>query len=313
MKHINFLCIVLFFVSCSHNSKPYYHTMEIKNTPYVVEVPTNMYTYSSEDKILKLFRDESATGLCIMCTSMPVKEFQDRARQEIRETEQKFSVRIHEFSDTLIWYSFSKGRVTGNSVYSLKMSPYVNSILTDEKIFIWYHGLGVNMEKARTIINSVRVNIKNTNNAEAITKKDSFKKYSNDNFSVSYPYEWTYIIEHPTDMTEVIIRSEKEDAGISIVRIETEETLETLVQMAIESNDNLHLKTSEPEKVIISDCIAYKYETSGVFANDSVKHIAYSLKKNNMFYNLRIGMSPIWINTHLSTIDSIAASFKIND
>ena len=41
--------------------------------------------------------------------------------------------------------------------------------------------------------------------------------------------------------------------------------------------------------------------------------IAYSLKKDNMFYNLRIGMSPIWINTHLSTIDSIATSFKIFD
>lgn len=313
MKHFNLLCIVLFLASCNNTLKPYYQTVEIKNTPYVVDVPANMYTYSSESKILKLFRDESATGLIIMCTSMSVNEFQDRARQEIKDAKQKYSVTIHESSDSLIWYGFSKGKVTGNCVFSLRKSPYINSVLTNEKIFIWYHGLGVNMEKARTIINSVRVNIKNTNNAEAITKKDSFKKYSNDNFSVSYPYEWTYIIEHPTDMTEVIIRSEKEDAGISIVRIETEETLETLVQMAIESNDNLHLKTSEPEKVIISNCIAYKYETSGVFVNDSVKHIAYSLKKDNMFYNLRIGMSPIWINTHLSTIDSIATSFKIFD
>lgn len=287
--------------------------MEIKNTPYVIDVPANMYTYSSEDKMLKLFRDESATGLCIMCTSMSVKEFQDRARQEINDAKQKYSVKVHEFSDSLIWYSFSKGRATGNCVYSLRKSPYINSVLTNEKIFIWYHGLGVNMEKARTIINSVCVNIINTNEAEDITKKDTFKKYSNDNISVSYPYEWSYIIEHPTDMTEVIIRSEKEDAGISIVRIETDETLETLVQMAIESNDNLRLKTSEPEKVVISDCIAYKYETSGVFGNDSVKHIAYSLKKKDMFYNLRIGMSPIWINTHLSTIDTIAASFRIND
>lgn len=287
--------------------------MEIKNTPYVVDVPTNMYTYSSENKMLKLFRDESATGLCIMCTSMSVKEFQDKARQEIREKEQKFSVRVHEFSDTLIWYSFSKGRVTGNSVYSLKKSPYVNSVLTDEKIYIWYHGLGVTIDKAKTIINSVRVNSKTTNEPEHLTKKDSLKKYVNDNLSVSYPYEWTYIIEHPTDMTEVLIRSEKEDAGITIVRIETDETLETLVQMAIESNDNLHMETSKPEKVIISDCIAYKYETNGVLGNDSVKHIAYSLKKNDVFYNLRIGMSPIWINTHLSTIDSIAASFQIKE
>lgn len=287
--------------------------MEIKNTPYVVDVPTNMYTYSSENKMLKLFRDESATGLCIMCTSMSVKEFQDKARQEIREKEQKFSVRVHEFSDTLIWYSFSKGRVTGNSVYSLKKSPYVNSVLTDEKIYIWYHGLGVTIDKAKTIINSVRVNSKTTNEPEHLTKKDSLKKYVNDNLSVSYPYEWTYIIEHPTDMTEVLIRSEKEDAGITIVRIETDESLETLVQMAIESNDNLHMETSKPEKVIISDCIAYKYETNGVLGNDSVKHIAYSLKKNDVFYNLRIGMSPIWINTHLSTIDSIAASFQIKE
>lgn len=287
--------------------------MEIKNTPYVVEVPTNMNIYPSEGKMLKLFRNESATGLCIMCTSMSVKEFQNRARQEIREKEQTFSVRIHEFSDTLIWYSFSKGKVTGNSVYSLKKSPYVNSVLTDEKIFIWYHGLGVTIDKAKTIINSVRVNIKTTNETEYITKKASFKKYSNDNISVSYPSEWTYIIEHPTDMTEVFIRSEKEDAGITIVRIETDETLETLVQMAVESNDNLRLKTSELEKVIISDCKAYKYETSGVLGNDSVKHIAYSLKKNDVFYNLRIGMSPMWINTHSSTIDTIATSFKVYD
>ena len=313
MKHINFLCLIPFLVSCSHNSKPYYHTMEIKNTPYVVEVPTNMYTYSSEDKMLKLFRDESATGLCIMCTSMSVKEFQDKARQEIRGKEQKYSVRVHEFSDSLIWYSFSKGRVTGNSVYSLKKSPYVNSVLTDEKIYIWYHGLGVTMDKANTIINSVHVNIKTANDAEYVARKDSLKKYSNDNISVSYPYDWNYIIEHPTDMTEVLIRSEKEDAGMTIVRIETDEPLDALVQMAIESNDNLHLETSKPEKVIISDCVAYKYETSGLLGNDSVKHIAYSLKKNDVFYNLRVGMSPNWITTHLSTIDTIAASFIIKE
>gem|GEM_PF-4472324 len=93
---------MLFLVSCNHTTKPYYQTVEIKNTPYVVDVPANMYTYSSESKILKLFRDESATGLIIMCTSMSVNEFQDRARQEIKDAKQKYSVTIHESSDSLI-------------------------------------------------------------------------------------------------------------------------------------------------------------------------------------------------------------------
>lgn len=313
MKYIKIILVLIIMTSCGHKSQTYYKIMEIKNTPYIVDVPANMYIYASENKMLKMFRDESATGLAIICTPMSVKEFQNKARQEINRDEKSFSVKINVFSDSLIWYSFSKGKVTGNCIYSLKKSPYLNSVLTDEKIFIWYHGLGVTMDKAQTIINSVRVNI--TDGVDDLTpsNQENLKTYSNNHFSVSYPHEWSYIIENPSDMTEVLIRSEQIDAGLSIVRIETDETLEALVQMAVESNDNLHMQTTIPEKTTISDCMAYKYETCGIFGTDSVKHIAYSLKKDNVFYNLRIGMRPDWINTHQTLINEIASSFTIKE
>ena len=299
--------------SCGHKSQTYYKAEEIKNTPYIVDVPANMRTFTSENKMLKLFRDESATGLVIMCTHMTTSEFKENARKDIKQKEHDFIVNINEFSDSLIWYRFSKGKVTGQCVYSLRTSPYINGVLTDEKIFIWYSGLGVTMDKAQTIINSIRVNIKTSDYTERTDDDDCLKTFSNDYVTISYPCQWNYIIEHPSDMTEVLIRSENEDVGMTIVRIETDETIDALVQMAINSNDYLHLNTSEPESMVISNCVAYAYVTSGVVGKDSIKHIAYSLKNKNMFYNLRIGMRPDWINTNQTLINKIASSFTIKE
>ena len=310
-KTIFTFMMLIVLASCGSKQQPCYKTLEIKNTPYIVDVPQNMYIQSSEDGLLKLFRDESATGLAIMCTSMSVRDFHKKAREEIKQNEKNFSVNILEFSDSLVWYSFSKGKVKGNCFYSLKKAPYLRNVLYDEKIFIWYHGLGVTQEKANTIINSVRVNTNLLETTQSQVISDSMKVYSNSNFSISYPADWEYIVEHPAEMTEVLIRSEHINAGMTIVRIETEETLENIVQMSTVSNKQMDISTTTPLKLTISNCPAYKTEAEGVFMGDSIKQISYSLKDNNIFYNLRIGMNPQWVDKHKETIDKIISSFLI--
>ena len=195
-----------------------------------------------------------------------------------------FDYELIQSSDTSSFYKITKG-VNMFSAYQL----YMLKNFDGEKYLISVSSIE-NKSTAIASITHIYSSLKKrntpTHNRNVVSDN---KTYSNKFFSVKYPSHWEYI-EKLDAMTDVYIGSEKENFGFTVVRFETDETLDAINS---ESNDNLRksefMKLIKESKTIVDGLKCY-YSIQEIYAKgEKVKHISYSFKKGRMFYNVKFG------------------------
>ena len=114
------------------------------------------------------------------------------------------------------------------------------------------------------------------------------KTYSTGLYSIKYPKSWQKQ-EHLDEMTEVFIGYQPDNFGFTIVRFETDYSLD---DVNTEGNDNVRQAGFRilDEKLIQVDGVnCYRTIQEISLQGQEVKHISYTFKKYNMLYNVKFG------------------------
>ena len=135
------------------------------------------------------------------------------------------------------------------------------------------------------------------------------KTYSTKFYSIKYPKQWL-VQEHLDEMTEVYIGSKADNFGFTIVRFETDYSLS---EINAEGNKNAHqagFRILENKQWEINGEKCYTTIQEISIQNQKVKHISYTLKKDNMLYNIKFGN--VTTKTQRKLAAKIMDSFQFN-
>lgn len=305
---ISLIISIFTLFSCKQDKEIIYKTYTCQNESYIVEIPTNVtLTYNTND--FMAFTDESSNSIIsIQCIG------KENLKGHIQNNDMKhkgFSYNLIKSSDTTSFYKITKGNNmwSAHDFYMLKTinnDNYIIKVCSD-------HIKSSDMEQ---MIKHIYKSMKNIESEEsqAENKKNNktnalSKSYSTNNYSIKIPEEWI-IKENIDEVTEVYIGSPKEELGFTIVRFETEYTLE---EVNNEGRSNLlqtGLYTVSDDEIITIDGVKcykaiHKIKTS---QKQKTTFISYTFKKNSNLYNIKFINTVPHINQTL--IDNIINSFR---
>ena len=311
MKKIYYIVLIasiFTFISCGEAKKVIYNTYSSQNRSYTVEIPTNAkLTHNLND--FMGFIDE---------TSMLIINIQNIGKENLNEyinnsniTNNTFTYNLIQSSDTTCFYKITRGNNMW-CAYDLYMLKRINN----ENYIIKITSDRMGRSELEEIINHIYSSMKSIKAEECKTKQVTenqiiplCKLYTTNNYSIKYPEDWI-VLENLDEVTEVYIGSPTGDLGFSVVRFETEYTLE---EVNDEGRNNLkqtgvYNTISNDEIVTIDGVKCYKAIHKISLQEQKATHISYTCKKNQTLYNIKFSSLNTPINeTH---VDNIINSFR---
>lgn len=131
-----------------------------------------------------------------------------------------------------------------------------------------------------------------------------FIKYSNPYFSISYPKDWI-IVAQPDEMSDVYIGAPDGSIGFTVVRFDTEYSLEDMVMEAKTNSELYEMPVTKCENIKINGLTCNRMINEYDFQGIRVKTIAYSFKKANTFYSIKFGTEKKSVDKNLDLIKEI--------
>lgn len=269
----------LLIVSCSQ-SQISFTSYTSSDSSYVLEIPSDIPVNKCAGKIMSFKNDQ--TFITIM--PMPASNIEEYVANDKYKGD--FDYELIQSSDTSNFYKITKG---ASMFFAYQL--YMLKELDSERFLISLYSIE-NKSTAVKIINHIYSSLK-------LKKEDSPKRsgniennnriYSNKFFSVKYPNHWKYI-ENIDAMTDVYIGSEKENFGFTVVRFETDETLDEINNEGNESIRNSEfIKLIKEERTTVDGLRCYQTIQKVDVDGNKVKHLSYSFKKGKCFYNVKFG------------------------
>ena len=300
--YIGLIASIFTFISCGEAKKVVYSTYSSQNGSYTVEIPTNVkLTYNLND--FMGFIDE---------TSQLIISIQNIGKENLNEfirnnniTNNTFTYNLIQSSDTTCFYKITRGNNMW-SAYDLYMLKRIN----DENYIIKASSDKMGRSEIEGVIKHIYSSMKNEKAEECPTENQTnplCKSYSTKNYSIKHPEDWI-VIENLDEVTEVYIGSPTGELGFSIVRFETEYTLEEVNNEGRNNLKETGLYTISKDEIISIDGVkCYKAIHKITIQEQKATHISYTFKKNNTLYNIKFGSVNTPINEPL--VDNIINSF----
>ena len=132
-------------------------------------------------------------------------------------------------------------------------------------------------------------------------------QYSTSLYSIKHPKGWQ-VVERFNEMTDAYIGDPTDDFGFTIVRFEVNLSL---AELNAEGNANLRqggIKILEDKLVEVDGVKCYRAVHKISLPNQTVKHISYTFKKDNMLYNIKFG--DVKTKDKEKLVDGIMNSFR---
>lgn len=115
-------------------------------------------------------------------------------------------------------------------------------------------------------------------------------------------------MENPNYATKVVMGSKTELLGIAITYAESDMSLDEFQQSDITSYKQNNVSVSDVKKITLDGVPCYKMTIKMM---DDITIYSYTLKKNGVLYNLKIGNNETLLIKNKSMVNRIANSFKI--
>ncbi len=303
-----FLCLIL--CACNTNNRPKkYKSFKIQGTEYTVNAPEWYNIYQQAPGMLTLASKSGSMQYTatIMTVNMNVSQFHQVAEGEVDTYRDKFTPNEQQNSDSVIYYTFSKGLFSSKLVYFLKK-------VGNQTFYCSFNS--IDYDECNEITKSIRRLSRNNATpgthemAKTSLDKLAMKSYSNSNFSVSYPSSWK-VQQNIDEMTDVYIGSPSGRIGFTVLHFQTDYSL---TEINKEGKNNL-MQTGaeilEGSKITVSGVPCYKQIIEMPYNGQTYKQISYTLKKGNYAYNIKFGNDAKWLLENKSLVEDIVRSFKL--
>lgn len=283
---ISFVVLMLMICSCGQKKAKTYKKYVSVDNSYSIEVPSDVV---KGDCIGEFMSFENAQDHLIISVQR-IK--QGRIADFIHEKGIKssdFTYNLIQSSDTTTFFMVTRG----NNMWSA-YDLYMLKRIADTNYIINVNSDHLGKSDLIEIINHIYTSMTQESNQEdaAHSTKDTpatiSNVYSNNYYSIQYPKGWN-VVERLNEMTDVYIGSANEDFGFTIVRFETDYPL---AELYAEGNENIReagFKITEDKVVTVNGLQYYRAIHEANVLKQKVKHISYSFKNNNMFYNIKFG------------------------
>lgn len=307
MKIIKVIALSFILFSCSNQKKEMtYKEYTSVDSSFVVEIPSNVIQGKCIADFMS-FENEQA-HLIISVQHI----YEESINEYIRNkdiTNNTFEYALFQSSDTTSFYKITRGNNMWSAydLYMLKKVEGKNYIIeASSDVF----GQLEMVKMIKHIYSSMKPN--QVVESEETTIKDSQMRhlermYTSKYYSISYPKKWK-VIEQLDAMTDVYIGSEEINFGFTIVRFETDYSLE---EANIEGNKNARqagIKIIHDKQIIIDGIKGYRAIHELEIYGEKVKHISYTFKKGDILYNVKFGSVTKQIQETLA--EDIMMSFR---
>jgi hypothetical protein len=303
-----FISLCLTLNACNTNNKPEkYKSFKIQGTKYTVSALENYAVYRQAPGMITLaYQSGSIQYIAtIMKTNMNVSQFHQVAEGEVDTYRDKFTPNEQQNTDSVIYYTFSKGIFSSRLVCFLKKVGNQNFYCSFTSIAF---------DECSKIANSIKLSInsatsENEEVAKVSQKKITLKSYSSSNFSVSYPSSWK-VQQNVDEVTDVYIGSTTGAIGFTILHFPTDYTLNEIND---EGKNNLiqsGAKILEDSKVTVSGVPCYEQIIEMPYNGQTYRQISYTLKKGDYAYNIKFGNDTKWLVENKNLVKDIVRSLK---
>lgn len=296
----------MLFSGCNQKKEMTYREYTSVDSSFIVEIPSN----AIQEKCIADFMnfENKQAHLIINVQHVYEKSINEYIRNK-DITNNTFEYDLFQSSDTVSFYKITRGNNMWSAydLYMLKKVEGENYIIEASSDVL---GRSEMIEMIKHIYSSMKpgafIESKDTTTKDLQTNILG-KSYTTKFYTVKYPNQWEFI-EQLDAMTEVYIGSAADNFGFTIVRFETDYSLE---EANIEGNRNARqagIKIIDDKQVIVDGIKGYRAIHEWEIYGEKVKHISYTFKKGDMLYNVKFGSVTKQIQETLA--EDIMKSFR---
>ncbi|MCM1142800.1 MAG: hypothetical protein NC453_29890 [Muribaculum sp.] len=310
MKKYYPLLILLLLViqSCGNNKTNItWKTYTCQDKAYTVEIPSDFSLHSTEVGGWMAFEKSSNNSSdAAFITIQPVTDGFTKFNEELNGNP-KFQYSVYKEAGNLKFAECSKGMWSAVQLGMLKEIDGVEYLIE-----LSSQGSRSNAEEIiQHIYDSMVGGTSMTSVSQEDDKTDSeFKTYSNPYLSIIYPKEWS-IVKNPDGMTDVYIGAQDETLGYTIVRFNTEASLNEIVQEAKEGARAGGMRISENNNTTINGLPCNRMVNEFDYNGIAIKTIAYNFKKGDTFYSIKFGTQKKYVDANGDLIKQIINSLEL--
>lgn len=141
----------------------------------------------------------------------------------------------------------------------------------------------------------------------ASCKGPSQKLYEGKDYRLSYPSDWG-IVENVDTMSDVYIGSKNQMFGFTVVRFETDMSLDEIDSMGREGLSHAGFVVDNNIVMKVAGATCHKTKLKANVGGVDVQQVSYSFKHHNIFYNLKFGN--VMGSKEYALADTIVSSFR---
>lgn len=303
------LILLLFVVqSCSNNKTNItWKSYTCQDKAYTIEIPSDFSLHSTEVGGWMAFEKLSnKSSDAAFITIQPVTDGFTKFNDELYGNP-KFQYSVYQETGNLKFAECSKGMWSAVKLGMLKRIDGVEYLIE----FSSQGSRSYAEEVIQHIYNSMVGGTPMTSATEVGDKNDTeFETYSNPYLSIIYPKEWN-IVRNPDGMTDVYIGAQDETLGYTIVRFNTEATLNEIVQEAKDGAKAVGMSISENNNTSINGIPCNRMVNEFVYNGIAIKTIAYNFKKGDTFYSIKFGTQKEYVDANGDLIKQIISSLEL--
>ena len=309
MKQVYFIFLLFVVIMTSCNEKTIsYKEFSAHDKSYTVQIPTDFSLKYAIDNTMTFTRESSNSSefaiIVISQTNDGLSSFENSLKSD-----DKFKYSVYKRTDNAIFAECVKGmwsavnlgmlKTIDGKQYIIELSAQVSRTLSEKIIEHIYNSM----------VGGVPSEITEDNNHTS-DKGIIFKKYTNPYFSISYPKDWE-IVAQPDQMSDVYIGAKDGSIGFTVVRFDTEYSLEEIVSEAKSNSEIYGMTVTSCDNIKLNGYVCNKMINEYEFQGVSVKTIAFSLKNANTLYSIKFGTEKKSVDDNLDLIQKIINTLSL--
>lgn len=285
---IGTIAFSLIFFSCSKKKGITYREYKSDDESYSAEIPSNTTKGKSIADFMSF--EDNHTHLLISIYRISEECISDYIHNK-NITDNTFDYNLFQSSDTTSFYKVTKGNNmwAAYNLYMLKKMEKKNYLIAVNSDVL---GQTEMIEMIKHIYSSMKP-VVDTESADTITMPTQTdileKSYTTKFYTIKYPKQWKDVIKQLNEMTDVYIGSKSDNFGFTIVRFETDYSLEEVKKEESANLRQVGIKVSNSKQVTVDGVKCYRAIHELNAQGQKIKQISYTFKKGDMVYNIKFG------------------------
>lgn len=278
----------LLFFSCGQKHEITYNKYSCVDKSYSVEIPSNAVRGKCVADLMTF--EDAKSHLIILIQHINEGSIEEYVQNK-DITNNTFSYNLFQSSDTTHFYKITKGNNMWSAydLYMLKrmegnyyLVKVFSDVLVQSEMIEMIKHIYASMQPFRIEESDI------TSESEEKQMVSLEKTYSTGFYSIKYPKGWQKQ-ELLDEMTEVYIGYQPDNFGFTIIRFETDYSLD---DVNAEGNDNVRqagFRVLDEKQMKVDGVKCYRAVHEISLQGQKEKHISYTFKKDDTLYNIKFG------------------------